>query len=276
MHYKNDIKKGGLITTLLLLYSDNSDKISLDVKKDFVDQFINKLVENKIIAQSTIDSVRENYPANSWSIDFPGWVGNFDEGKGKKFIIIGAEPHIYFEYLQTVYFFNNGNSANTFIEKHHPIFRFLSEVLAHKFQITKEEVLNDCYLTDLFPLSPFRGKGVSVGSVDKIQAVIGSESWINIRLAYAKINLLKEIDAVKPKLIITQGKEVLKEVINVLGITEKLSVIPVVPSSGKRQFIRKVEWNNISIISVPHIGSQRMRTFWKSNMEQIKKAVSEI
>ena len=115
-----------------------------------------------------------------------------------------------------------------------------------------------------------------MGSVDKIQAVIGSESWINIRLAYAKINLLKEIDAVKPKLIITQGKEVLKEVINVLGITEKLSVIPVVPSSGKRQFIRKVEWNNISIISVPHIGSQRMRTFWKSNMEQIKKAVSEI
>ena len=259
-----------------LLELEKTDKISLDVKKDFVDQFINKLVENKIIAQSTIDSVRENYPANSWSIDFPGWVGNFDEGKGKKFIIIGAEPHIYFEYLQTVYFFNNGNSANTFIEKHHPIFRFLSEVLAHKFQITKEEVLNDCYLTDLFPLSPFRGKGVSVGSVDKIQAVIGSESWINIRLAYAKINLLKEIDAVKPKLIITQGKEVLKEVINVLGITEKLSVIPVVPSSGKRQFIRKVEWNNISIISVPHIGSQRMRTFWKSNMEQIKKAVSEI
>ena len=128
-----------------LLELEKTDKISLDVKKDFVDQFINKLVENKIIAQSTIDSVRENYPANSWSIDFPGWVGNFDEGKGKKFIIIGAEPHIYFEYLQTVYFFNNGNSANTFIEKHHPIFRFLSEVLAHKFQITKEEVLNDCY-----------------------------------------------------------------------------------------------------------------------------------
>lgn len=259
-----------------LLELEKTDKVPLDIKKEFVDQFIGELIKTEAVSQSTIDSVRVNYPANSWSIDFPSWIGNFDEHKGKQFMVIGAEPHIHFEYLQTVYGFHNEHSTNTYIENHHPLFKYLSNILAYKFHITKEEALNECYLTDLFPLSPYRGNGVSVGSVDKIQALIGAEDWFKIRFKYAKRNLAEEIQNVRPKLIITQGKEVLSEVLNILGITEKVMIFPIIPSSGKRQFIRKVEWNGLPIISVPHIGSQRMRTFWKGNLEQIKKAVSEV
>lgn len=67
------------------------------------------------------------------------------------------------------------------------------------------------------------------------------------------------------------------EVLNILGIISGLSVIPIFSTSGKkRQYVRKVEWNGIPIVSVPHIGSGRMRTFWNNNLEAVKKAVAEI
>lgn len=81
-------------------------------KKDFVEQFIKKIVENGLMMQSSIDEVKANYPKNSWSIDFPSWLGEFNEKKGKKVMIIGSEPHIHYEFLQTVYGFNNERQAS--------------------------------------------------------------------------------------------------------------------------------------------------------------------
>ena len=271
---KNNCIDNFFIQKRRLLELERNVSIKEDVKKLFVEEFVKNIVDQKILSQETINSVPADNP---WSIDFPGWIGEFDEEKGKKFFIIGAEPHIHFKYLQTVYGFNGEKAAATYVDNHHPIFKFLSELLAHKFQLTKEDALDECYLTDLFPLSPLRGNGLSVGSADKIQFVIGqNDNWSAIRIKYAKANLAKEIEFVKPKIIITQGKEVLREVINALSITDKVTEIYIPAIKGKGQFIRKVLWNNILIISVPHIGSQRMRTFWNSNIEQIKRVFSDI
>ena len=271
---KNNCIDNFFIQKRRLLELERNVSIKEDVKKLFVEEFVKNIVDQKILSQETINSVPADNP---WSIDFPGWIGEFDEEKGKKFFIIGAEPHIHFKYLQTVYGFHGENAAATYVDNHHPIFKFLSELLAHKFQLTKEDALDECYLTDLFPLSPLRGNGLSVGSADKIQFVIGqNDNWSAIRIKYAKANLAKEIEFVKPKIIITQGKEVLREVINALSITDKVTEIYIPAIKGKGQFIRKVLWNNILIISVPHIGSQRMRTFWNSNIEQIKRVFSDI
>ena len=257
-----------------LLALEKDQNIDDEIKRLFVNQFIEKIIEQNIISREAINSVNDKNP---WSIDFPSWIGEFDEKKGKRFFVIGAEPHIHYKYLQTVYGFHDEKSVTAYIEDDHPIFSFLSQLLAEKFQLSKGEALNECYLTDLFPLSARRGNGLSVGSADKLQFLIGkNDNWIDIRRKYAKSNLAKEIKAVKPEIVITQGKEVFKEVLVALDIKGKVTELFVPSLKGKRQFIRKVQWNDTLIVSVPHIGSRRMRTFWRSNLEQIKKVFSEM
>jgi hypothetical protein len=257
-----------------LLCLEKNDMVNDEIKANFVSQFIDKLIQKEIINSEIINAIDD---LNAWSIDFPSWYGNFDEQIGKKILIIGSEPHIHNKYLQTVYGFNSEKSIDDYLYNSHPIFKFVSELVSYKLKISKEDALKECYLTDLFPLSPFRGNGKSVGSTDKIQKVIGNKgSWVSLRHNYAKQNLSYEIENVKPELIITQGKEVFEEVIKILNIHEKINFISITPSSGKRQFIRSVKWNSLTIISVPHIGSQRMRTFWNNNIDAVKNAMLEI
>ncbi len=253
---------------------EKSERISEEVKSKFVKQFVDELLKKGLISQTTIDSVDED--ANPWSIDFPSWAGSFDEKRGKKIFVIGAEPHIHFRFVQTVYGLNSEIPVDTYLENHHPLFKYLSEIVSYKMNISKQEAIEECYLTDLFPLSPMRGNGLSVGSAEKIQSAIGSENWKHVRFKYSKEQLESELKGVNPELIITQGKEVLQEVAIILGISDSLSKIPVIPKSGKRQFIRKTKWNNVPIISVPHIGSQRMRTFWNNNLTQICEVISSV
>ena len=141
-----------------------------------------------------------------------------------------------------------------------------------------EDVLKECYLTDLIPFSPLKGEGTAVGSTAKIQSVINDKGvWVNIRREFAKISLQNEIEAVKPKLIIAQGKEVFEELIHVLMITEEPTLQAIIPiNAKKRQYIRKIRWKNIDIVSVPHIGSKRMATFWKNNLEEVSRVFNEI
>ena len=253
---------------------DEDSGVPEEIKKAFVKQFIERLVKQNILNQSIINSVTD---LNPWSIDFPSWHGEFDEKKGKAFFIIGSEPHIRNKYLQNVYGFHGQKEIEAYLSDSHPLFRFISEILSYKYDISKEEVLKECYLTDLFPLSPFRGNGLKVGSATSLQKVVGENgSWTNIRYSYANKNLPFEINNVKPKLIITQGKQVFNEVIEILAIEEKRNKVGVQPAKGKKQYIRSVSWNNIGIISVPHIGSQRMKTFWNSNMDLIKEAIDKI
>lgn len=259
-----------------LLCLERNEAINEEIKVQFVTKFIEDLVEKNIITSEIINSVDN---LNAWSIDFPSWHGDFDERIGKKIFIIGSEPHIHNKYLQTVYGFNGETHVDDYLDKNkcHPIFGFISEIVSSKFKISKENALRECYLTDLFPLSPFRGNGKTVGSPEKLQKILGKNgNWIKLRYNYARQNLPFEIKNVKPELIITQGKEVFDEVLNILNIDEKVERISIKPTAGKRQFIRTVKWNNLTIISVPHIGSQRMRTFWNNNIDSVKNAIVEI
>jgi len=65
-------------------------------------------------------------------------------------------------------------------------------------------------------------------------------------------------------------------VVKILDIKENAKQIPIPTSEGKNQFIRTVKWNEIDIISVPHIGSKRMRTFWNKNMGKVKEAIMKL
>lgn len=262
------------ITNENCLLKLESEDINENIKKSFVNQFIQKIVEKKLFSVELVNSVTEN---NAWSIDFPSWHGGFNAKEGKSIFIIGAEPHIHFKYLQTVYGFNNENTIENYLNDNHYIFNYISELLYDKLKTTRENVLNNCYLTDLFPLSPFRGNGLSVGSQEKIQKAIGkSGNWAEIRRSYAKENLLFEIKNVNPKIIITQGKQVFEEVIRILNIKEVIKNDLIKTIKGKNQYVRSVKWNNIIIISVPHIGSRRMQSFWKNNLNTVKQTIETL
>lgn len=273
---RHDIIKNFFSKNNSLLCLEKNETINEQAKLQFVENFIDSLVEKRILTTEILNSVDD---LNAWSIDFPSWHGNFDEKIGKKILIVGSEPHIHHKYLQTVYGLNGEKEVDHYLdeEKSHPIFRFISELVSHKFNISKEAAIKECYLTDLFPLSPYRGNGKSVGSPEKLQKILGkSGNWAKLRYNYALQNFMYEIREVKPQIIITQGKDVFTEVVKILDITEPPQRIAIVPSSGKRQFLRTVKWNDLTIISVPHIGSQRMRTFWNKNIDLVKDAISDL
>jgi hypothetical protein len=261
----NNLIKHFLIDKNQLLELETDSNISEKIKKDFRDSFLKAIVQKQIITNSVIQKIDDS--KNPWSIDFPSWFGNFDENVGKQIFVIGSEPHIHYRYLQTVYGFNSKTTTNPTAG----ILYYLVELLKDYLNVeTGSQVLQECYLTDLIPFSPLKSKGTPVGSSAKIQNVIGNEgNWVEIRKAFAKMSLENEIKGVKPKLIITQGKEVFEQIVDIFQIKNAISYEPIIPQKGKKQYIRKINWNGITIISVPHIGSKRIGTFWKSNLSKI-------
>ncbi len=247
-----------------------SNDLENSLKKEFRDQFLDAIVKQNIIPKNALDEVTDD--KNPWSIDFPGWFGEFDEKKGKKIFIIGSEPHIHHPFLQTVYGLNRSTN-----EECHDIFKFLNLLLksylnAHTF----EEVLKECYITDLIPLGLLKGNGNNVGTTKGIQKQIGNvHNWVDFRFNFAKFSLKDEIKAVKPKIILTQGKIVFEEVCKILEIntpqTEKYIQV-----NARKQYVRKRMYGLIPIISVPHIGSRQTRYLWNNYIEEIIEKFNEI
>lgn len=243
--------------------------VSKELKKEFRDNFFCEILKKGIINQPIIDSVGQENP---WSIDFPSWFGSFDEKKGKPVFIIGSEPHIQNEYLQTVY----GLSSKTDVSALPDMLFFLSELLKKYFKAeTKESVLEGCYITDLVPFSPYRNREnkIPVGTPESIQTVLGDNgNWTELRYNFAKESLLLEIEAVSPKIIIAQGEDVFKVVLSIIGITEsKIEYGFVELGAKKKKYkLRKIKCKEFTIISVPHIGSNNTKWIWKNESNRNK------
>lgn len=254
-----------------LLDLEKKPEIDSYSKKTFVKNFIAGLIEEAILEPKTVNAIDDT---NAWSIDFPSWYGNFNEKKGKQVMIIGSEPHIHFKYLQTVYHLNNEKHIDEYLINGHKIFNYASKLISKKLNLSQEAALRECYLTDLFPLAPFRGNGKNVGSPENIQKAIGQNGkWEKIRYTYAKNNLISEIENVKPRIILSQGKAVFKEIIKILNVSEDIIEKKILTQKGNNQIIRFTKWRDIEIVSVPHIGSQRMGTFWKQNLENVLEVI---
>lgn len=253
------------------------------IKKGVRDNFFKglKAIEAVGFKEETYNVVDE--ATNPWSIDFPGWIGSFDPKIGKKVFVIGSEPHIHHKYLQTVYGFHTANtetlndSSRRYFEFGHPIFRYLPHVLSSFLGVSEQEVLENCYLTDLVPFAPMKSKDNNVGSTNGINNLIkGTDDWRRIRRVYATDALADEILGVKPEIIVTQGKEVFYEVCQILlGSEFEVNQFPINKIKGKQQYVRMSKWGNIPILSVPHIGSKRMRTFWDVHIKEAECTVTE-
>jgi hypothetical protein len=253
------------------------------IKKGFRDNFFKGLKATEAVGfkEETYNVVDE--ATNPWSIDFPSWIGPFDPKSGKKVFVIGSEPHIGHRYLQTVYGFytEEGKSlhdlSRSYFGRTYSIFHFIPQILSPVLRIPEAEVLLHCYLTDLVPFAPMKSRDTKVGSTFKIADLIkGTGDWLNIRKEYASVALADEIKGVKPEIIVTQGKEVFYEVCKVL-LDNKFEEkhFPVKKLKGRQQYVRMAKYGNIPILSVPHIGSKRMQTFWKLHINEVQSTVNE-
>ena len=253
------------------------------IKKGFRDNFFKglKAIEAVGFKEETYNVVDE--ATNPWSIDFPSWIGPFDPKTGKKVFLIGSEPHIGHRYLQTVYGFysDEGKSlqdlSRSYYGREYSIFHFIPQIFSPVLRVPEAEVLLHCYLTDLVPFAPMKSRDTKLGSSFKIANLIkGAGDWWDIRQQYASIALADEIKGVKPEIIVTQGKEVFYEVCTVLlGPKFDVKHFPIKKLKYRQQYVRMATYGNIPIVSVPHIGSKRMNTFWKLHISEAKLTVTE-
>lgn len=239
------------------------DDISEDVKKRFVSNFLDKLVADGILTPE-----QRAYPpdTNAWSVDFPSWFGPVDSNKGRRFFVIGSEPHIHFPFLQSVYQLNGATTKS----QSHEMLSFLWELLSFDGQ-DFDDFLSEIYLTDLIPAAPMRGSGTPLGSSDSLTAFFQPVgNWTEWRNKYASQNLADEIAAVRPELILTQGKDVLEIVMNALSVQGPIEMHRIESVNGRAQNIRVVDWNGYKIVSVPHVGTRRHKAFYRANIGALR------
>lgn len=252
-----------------------------DVQQEIVKQQLGKL---SVDLNLGLDIRNTN-----WAFDFPGWLGQLKSTihTRKKYMIIGLEPHVERYDYQITYGLSDKTPSGTKrfeIDRNSKleircnddsgiiwtnIFKLIAkeneirEVLINESERVLSEFLNQFYITDLCHFAP----------QDKAKAVHGIKSWRKIRRTIAEEYLNEEIELLKPKVIITQGSEVYKEVKKLLKCKE-IGKYPVEFSSG-------VNWNVIAaettgnmkyrVISLPHIGSiTTYRTFYSSKLEKVR------
>lgn len=229
---------------------------------------------------------------NKWAFDFPGWTGKLDFEKDnlKKYMIVGLEPHIERYDFQITY----GLSDNTPIcgSKRFGIDQAEKRIICKNdsgiiwsniFKLfasdeAKQKVFenNDLGELDKFLEQFFISDLCHFAPKDKAKAINNEKNWNKIRKEVAVKFLSEEIKLINPEIIICQGKQVFIELTSILEINVNESIIPIITDSGKRQFIRFLKWNEILIISIPHIGSKRMSTFWNENLNKVAEELNNL
>lgn len=240
----------------------------------------------RVIAEKVkINPLLDNFKDKEWAFDFPGWVGELaanGNGPVREIMVIGMEPHIQNSNFQFTYGLVEtseglfGELDKRLWERLHSIFRTENQPLrSHDF-------LQRFYITDLCHFAP-------KGNANQVNRPV----WGKIREATASEFLLREIDLIQPRYIVSQGmvvadfveKNILKA--NAKGIqwrpsakmghTEFLDLpennYKYIPSLTRFQF---ESGRKIVHVALPHIGTNNTSAFWNKPgmVEALKKEIS--
>ena len=229
----------------------------------------------------------------NWAFDFPGWLGKLDitnEHFKKKYMIIGLEPHIEWSDYQITYGLSDiapdGTQRFRLDEKNKTeivcqgdsnlIWTNLFKIMASEKQIKEAFVdrneqtiidfLNQFYIVDLCHFAP----------QDKAKAVRDIKNWKKIRQKVASNFLPKEIELIKPEVIITQGNGVFSELKKILRF-EETPGYPLKFSKNNWSIKTGQDKNNqYKILSIPHFGTElNYKTFYMSNLDLVRNNLLE-
>jgi hypothetical protein len=251
------------------------------------DEKIKEYVFENIISDASNKEVEKNDKKN-WAFDFPGWLGSIKDGK--LIMIIGQEPNVQNPPIQIVYgfhqnkdddkdsaakrLFDDGRIAEENNEKkagHKKLWFRVSELLKGTFG-NQVEVLQECYITDICHFAP--SNCGTVKTINSILANNNTQKWEDIRSKVLEKYLRKEIEALSPKIIICQSDITYRTVTKILNTIEHKEFQMKYPKKGYK--IRFSKWeNNITVIGVPHIGSNFNITnkFWRHHISDVKNLI---
>ncbi|MCB9303869.1 MAG: hypothetical protein H6566_24790 [Lewinellaceae bacterium] len=214
-----------------------------------------------------------HFKERGWGVDFSGWLGGISPGNGKKYMIIGVEPHIVHPQLvQVVYDFfskkgmEDSERAQELYLTGHPLWKRVSELIYDDPQ-NKAEALLDCYIADICHFAPF-----NIGSADTIKQKVSR--WNKIRAVAAERYLLEEIQALSPSVIIAQGHTAFHTLKSLFGIRNGSVQILNKYAVGPRKIaiVRYFQLPDRVVIGVPHMGTSFNinRKFWNEHTAKVR------
>ncbi len=248
-------------------------------EKNEIDQL--KVKNHLAIINNRLDLNLDIHNTN-WAFDFSGWTGKLRNGNDqlKKYMIVGLEPHVERYDFQVTYGLSDKtpqgsqrfeldlnnefeikcNDDSSLIWSN--LFKIMAsfnqqnELLKKGNEQIMFDFLDKFYIVDLCHFAP----------QDKAKAINDVKDWDKIRFKVASHYLTKEIDIIKPKVIITQGNGVFKELKKILNFKETKSY-PL--KFGKNTWSVKTgeDYNNgFKVLSIPHFGTiLNYKTFYQKN-----------
>jgi hypothetical protein len=258
-------------------------------EKNEIDQL--KVKNHLAIINDRLDLNLDIHNTN-WAFDFSGWSSKLHNGNDqlKKYMIVGLEPHVERYDFQVTYGLSDKtpqglqrfelNLNNEFEIKCNDdssliwsnLFKIMAddnqqnELLKKGNEQIMFDFLNQFYIVDLCHFAP----------QDKAKAINDVKDWDKIRFKVASHYLTKEIDIIKPKVIITQGNGVFKELKKILNFKETKSY-PL--KFGKNTWSVKTgedRNNGFKVLSIPHFGSiLNYRTFYQNNRDLVTNTLAD-
>lgn len=237
-----------------------------------------------LVKNETFKSVVDN---NNWAFDFPGWIGALDFSKDniKDIMVIGMEPHIgkgdrtaqvtyglretgeseyaeLGEHLGNRRLWNNLNSVFNNNDDYYHKEKYLNNQIDNDF-------FNRIYITDLAHFA-IKGKAKETSDV---------KIWPKIREENANKYISKTIELIRPKYIISQGKDVSNFVNRLLKNEVNNN-----PNWNGSHFsdvnfpyfeffkINDIKGSSIKIIHIilPHLASGNTNNFWLPKQKVIR------
>jgi hypothetical protein len=245
-------------------------------RKELSEKQMQMLENANLISKSEIEAFKER----GWGFDFSGWLGQFDEMKGKEIMVIGSEPHIVHPFYQIVYEFcswggkNDEETAKEYFERISrptgsevkPIWLRLANLFSND-KTDKHLLLLKVYIADLCHFAPN-----DMGSSKNISKEMNN-GWWRIREQVARELLLEEIRVVKPKIIVAQGGDafnMLRKLVptDVQGHAE----VETGYKRPRRYFIKFGIWDDgTKIVGLPHLGSSYnlVDNFWERKITKV-------
>ena len=206
--------------------------------------------------------IPDNFLINKveWGVDFSSWLGSW--GTKKKYMFIGAEPHIGNNY-QLVYDFGCFNdksieeSAKIHYGRESDIWYYLTRIFVDDLTNSNiTDFLSKCYITDLSHMVPKQ-----CGQVKDISKKLNitEKEWSVFRSKVAQTFIPDEIKAVNPEYVILHGnasRNYFRDVLN-LKYTESYSI------TDSPYKILVGQFNGYKVVSIPHLKGDMRNKLWK-------------
>jgi hypothetical protein len=222
-------------------------------KTKMVDDQMRKMIDLNLLTEADYEK------GKPWAFDISSTFADLTKISKIPIMIIGEDPHVQSNDYQAVYGFapNGIDFKKESIKdkfKKHIIRLFYSETeFQEKSDADILEFLSNFYVADICHFTP--------QGADKRKEEL--ENWEKIKINTANYFLKKEIEVIKPDLIISHGKFSRENLSKILGIEIKEA-----GKIGQRYY--EGQYGGITILGLSHLGSRNTIFHWNKSIDDTR------